>query len=190
MKTDAREEAVSNLPNILSLFRLVCIPLVIVSLYFQGRLGSFLAALFFGLAFITDFLDGYFARRYSAVTVLGKFLDPMADKLLVTSTIIMLISMDRIPAWIVILIVGREIAVTGLRSIAVSEGVVIQASSLGKYKTIFQSVATIALCLHYEYIGVQFQVVGMVFLWMALILTIWSGLAYFKEFHRVFYPGR
>ena len=190
MKTDAREEAVSNLPNILTLFRLVCIPLVIVSLYFQGRLGSFLAALFFGLAFITDFLDGYFARKYGAVTVMGKFLDPMADKLLVSSTMIMLISLDRIPAWIVILIVGREIAVTGLRSIAVSEGVVIQASSLGKYKTIFQSVATICLCLHYEYIGVQFHVVGMVFLWMALILTIWSGLAYFKEFHRVFYPGR
>jgi len=190
MKTDSQEGVVFNLPNTLSLFRLVCIPLVIVCLYFPGKLGSFLAALFFGLAFITDFLDGFFARKYGAVTVLGKFLDPMADKLLVSSTMIMLISLDRIPAWVVVLIVAREIAITGLRSIAVSEGVVIQASSLGKYKTIFQSVATIALCLHYEYIGIHFHVVGMFFLWMALILTVWSGLAYFKAFHKVFYPGK
>jgi len=174
------------LPNILSFVRLACIPLVIVSLYFEGKVGSLLAAIFFGLAFVTDILDGFFARRYGAVTLLGKFLDPMADKILVSATMIMLIPLGRIPAWVVIIIIAREIAVTGLRSIAVSDGTVIQASSLGKYKTIFQSVALVGLCLHYEYYKINFHAVGMAFLWPALVLTIWSGWAYFRQFHRVF----
>ncbi|MBW1999693.1 MAG: CDP-diacylglycerol--glycerol-3-phosphate 3-phosphatidyltransferase [Deltaproteobacteria bacterium] len=186
MDRDFREEAVSNLPNILSFVRLACIPLVIVSLYFEGKVGSLLAAIFFGLAFVTDILDGFFARRYGAVTLLGKFLDPMADKILVSATMIMLIPLGRIPAWVVIIIIAREIAVTGLRSIAVSDGTVIQASSLGKYKTIFQSVALVGLCLHYEYYKINFHAVGMAFLWPALVLTIWSGWAYFRQFHRVF----
>jgi CDP-diacylglycerol--glycerol-3-phosphate 3-phosphatidyltransferase len=129
---------------------MACIPIVIVCLYFPGRWGSFLATLFFGMAFITDILDGFYARKYEAVTVLGKFLDPLADKILVCSTMIMLITLGRIPVWVVILIIARELAITGLRSIAVSEGVVIQASSLGKYKTIFQSTATLGLMLHYD----------------------------------------
>jgi CDP-diacylglycerol--glycerol-3-phosphate 3-phosphatidyltransferase len=140
------------------------------------------------MAFITDILDGFYARKYGAVTVLGKFLDPLADKILVSSTLIMLMALDRIPAWVVILIVARELAITGLRSIAVSEGVVIQASSLGKYKTIFQSVATLGLCLHYEYLKIDFHVVGMLFLWVALILTLWSGWAYLRQFNSVFFP--
>jgi CDP-diacylglycerol--glycerol-3-phosphate 3-phosphatidyltransferase len=189
MEKDSRKEVISNLPNTLSLFRMVCIPVVIICLYFEGRLGSFLATLFFGMAFVTDALDGFYARKYGAVTVLGKFLDPLADKILVSSTMIMLITLDRIPAWIVILIIAREMAITGLRSIAVSEGIVIQASSLGKYKTIFQSVAVLGLALHYEYFNVDFHAVGMLFLWAALILTLWSGWAYFRQFNKVFFPA-
>lgn len=188
MAQDSRKEVISNLPNTLSLFRMACIPIVVICLYFQGRWGSFLATLFLGMAFITDILDGFYARKYGAVTVLGKFLDPLADKILVSSTLIMLMALDRIPAWVVILIVARELAITGLRSIAVSEGVVIQASSLGKYKTIFQSVATLGLCLHYEYLKIDFHVVGMLFLWVALILTLWSGWAYLRQFNSVFFP--
>ena len=188
MKRKPFRKVIFNLPNTLSLMRMVCIPVVVVCLLFPGRWGSFLAALFFGGAFITDFLDGYFARRYGDVTVLGKFLDPLADKILVTVTMIMLIPLERIPAWVVMLIIVREIAVTGLRSIAASEGVVIQASSLGKYKTIFQAVALVLLCLHYPYFGLDLHVVGMVILWVALIFTIWSGWAYFQGFHRVFSP--
>lgn len=188
MAQDSRKEVISNLPNTLSLFRMVCIPIVVICLYFQGRWGSFLATLFLGMAFITDILDGFYARKYGAVTVLGKFLDPLADKILVSSTLIMLMALDRIPAWVVILIVARELAITGLRSIAVSEGVIIQASSLGKYKTIFQSVATLGLCLHYEYLKIDFHVVGMLFLWVALILTLWSGWAYLRQFNSVFFP--
>lgn len=179
----------SNLPNKLTAFRLVCIPLVVICLYFQGRWGSFFAALFFGMAFITDILDGFYARKYGAVTVLGKFLDPLADKILVTVTMIALIPIGRIPTWVVILIIAREMAVTSLRSIAMNEGIVIQASQLGKYKTIFQATAVVALCLHFEYLCIDFHVVGMTFLWAALVLTIWSGWAYFRQFHHIFFPG-
>jgi CDP-diacylglycerol--glycerol-3-phosphate 3-phosphatidyltransferase len=184
----SRHEVVFNLPNSLTFFRLLCIPLVILFLCFEGRWASFLAALFFGMAFITDILDGFFARKYGAITVLGKFLDPLADKILVSVTLIMLIAVGRVPSWMVMLIVAREMAVTGLRSIAVSEGIVIQASPLGKYKTIFQAASISGLCLHYGYFGVDFHAVGMVLLWIALLFTLWSGWDYFKAFHRVFFP--
>ena len=180
----------SNLPNKLTIFGLACIPLVFICLNFPGRWGSFLAALFFGLAFITDFLDGFFARKYGSVTVLGKFLDPLADKILVSVTMISLIPLGRIPIWMVILIIVREMAVTGLRSIAVNEGIVIQASTLAKYKTIFQATATLSLCLHYEYFDINFHAVGMLFLWAALILTLWSGWAYFSKFSKVLFPKK
>jgi CDP-diacylglycerol---glycerol-3-phosphate 3-phosphatidyltransferase len=179
-----------NLPNALSLLRLSAIPVVLVCLLFPGRLGSFLAALFFGIAFITDFLDGYLARKHGTVTALGKFLDPLADKILVCMTLIMLIPLGRAAAWMVVIIVAREIAVTGLRSAAVTEGIVIQASKLGKYKTFFQAMATVALCLHYEYLGVDFHAVGTVLLWCALGLTLLSGWAYFRAFYGVFFPNR
>jgi CDP-diacylglycerol--glycerol-3-phosphate 3-phosphatidyltransferase len=169
-----------NIPNTLSFIRLVLIPAVVICLYADGRFGSFLAAVFFGLAAFTDLLDGFYARRYKTVTPLGKFLDPLADKILVSATMIMLTALGRIPAWIVILIIGREIAVTGLRGIAVVEGKVIEASSLGKYKTMFQSLALICLSLHYRYLKLDFHAVGMTFLWAALILTMWSGWVYFR----------
>jgi CDP-diacylglycerol--glycerol-3-phosphate 3-phosphatidyltransferase len=189
MDTNSRHRVIFNLPNSLSLIRLACLPVIVICLSFQGRLGSFLAALFFGMAFLTDFFDGYFARRYGAVTVIGKILDPLADKILVILTMIMLIPLQRIPAWIVMLIVVRELAVTGLRSIAAVEGVVIQASSLGKYKTVFQCSATIALCLHYEYFGIDLHMVGMVLLWIALLFTLWSGWSYFRDFYQRFWPS-
>jgi CDP-diacylglycerol---glycerol-3-phosphate 3-phosphatidyltransferase len=138
MQMTKNQGAALNLPNALSLLRLFAIPVILVCLLFPGRLGSFLAALFFSLAFITDFLDGYLARKHGTVTALGKFLDPLADKILVCMTLIMLIPLDRTPAWMVVIIVAREIAVTGLRSAAVTEGIVIQASKLGKYKTFFR----------------------------------------------------
>ena len=189
MKTDP-EKTLLNLPNTLTFTRLVSIPIVLTCLSFPGRWGSFLAALFFVLASVTDILDGFFARKYGTVTVLGKLLDPLVDKLLVSLTMIMLIPLNRIPVWMVIVIIAREIALTGLRGIAVGEGIVIQASALGKYKTILQSVALGGLCLHYVYLGINFHVVGMVFLWGALILTLWSGWDYFRRFYQLFVPGQ
>ena len=190
MKRDTSYIGITNLPNTLTFIRLACIPLVFVALSFPGRWAALLAALFFGLASVTDFLDGYFARRHGSVTVLGKFLDPLADKLLVSVTMIMLIPLGRIPVWIVIVIIAREMAVTALRAVAISEGIVVQASSLGKYKTILQVVAMLGLCLHYTYFRVDFHVVGMAFLWGALVMTLWSGWDYFRQFNKVFFTTK
>ena len=130
------------------------------------------------------------------VTVLGKFLDPLADKLVVMAALIMLIPHGRVPAWAVFLLLAREVIITGLRSIASSEGIVIDASDLGKYKTIYQMVAIPGLLLHYDYywfFGVQHELLrvnmhnfGMFFFVIALILTLWSGLDYLTKFFRVF----
>lgn len=179
-----RPLALWNIPNLLSLFRLLAIPFVVFFLFFPGPLASFMAALIFSLASLTDLLDGYIARQQKTETSIGKLLDPMADKLLITSAMIMLISLERIPAWIVVLIVGREIAVTGLRGLASVQGLVIAASKWGKAKTVFQSIALIGLLLHYEYLGINFHVLGMILLVIALVITLWSGLDYFFNFYR------
>jgi CDP-diacylglycerol--glycerol-3-phosphate 3-phosphatidyltransferase len=180
----------SALPNKLTAFRLICIPLVVLFLSFDNKLTSFFAALFLGMAFITDIMDGYYARKYESVTALGKFLDPLADKILVAISMIMLIPLGRIPVLIVIIIIARELAVNSLRSMAVIEGIVIQASRLGKYKTILQASAVTGLALHYEYFKVDFHIVGTLILWAALILTLWSGWDYFNKFNRLFSSER
>jgi len=173
-----------NLPNALTIMRIMAIPIIVLLLFSPGKVASFVAALVFLFAAITDGLDGYIARRQNIVTTLGKFLDPMADKLLVITSLIMLIHLGRVPAWIVAVIAGREMAVTGLRAIAINEGIVISASPLGKYKMLLQVIATTTLICHYSYYSIDFHNVGMIFLWAALILTVWSGLDYFRGFFR------
>jgi CDP-diacylglycerol--glycerol-3-phosphate 3-phosphatidyltransferase len=175
-------KSIFNLPNSLTLFRVACIPVIVILLFFPNKLTSFLAALVFGLASISDLLDGFLARRQQLVTTFGKFLDPLADKLIVSAALIMLIPLGRAPAWMVVVIVGRELAITGLRSMAVSEGKVISADELGKKKMVFQIVAILGLLLHYEYFGINFHAVGMFFMWLAVILTLWSGFNYFRRF--------
>ena len=176
------KKSIFNLPNSLTLFRVACIPVLIVLLFFPHKATSFLAAVVFGLASISDLLDGFLARRQQLVTTFGKFLDPLADKLVVSAALIMLIPLGRAPAWMVVVIVGRELAITGLRSMAVSEGKVISADELGKKKMVFQIVAILGLLLHYEYFGINFHAVGMFFLWLAVALTLWSGFNYFRRF--------
>ena len=176
------KKSIFNLPNSLTLFRVACIPVLIVLLFFPHKATSFLAAVVFGLASISDLLDGFLARRQQLVTNFGKFLDPLADKLVVSAALIMLIPLGRAPAWMVVVIVGRELAITGLRSVAVSEGKVISADELGKKKMVFQIVAILGLLLHYEYFGINFHAVGMFFLWLAVALTLWSGFNYFRRF--------
>jgi CDP-diacylglycerol--glycerol-3-phosphate 3-phosphatidyltransferase len=182
---DEGKQAIFNLPNTLTLFRIACIPLLVVLLFFPNKTTSFLAALVFALASISDLLDGFFARRRQLVTTLGKFLDPLADKLVVSAALIMLIPLGRVPAWMVVVIVGRELAITGLRTVAVSEGKVISADYLGKQKMVFQIVAILGLLLHYEYYGVNFHAVGMFFMWLAVVMTLWSGVNYFRNFWHV-----
>ncbi|MFP3869811.1 MAG: CDP-diacylglycerol--glycerol-3-phosphate 3-phosphatidyltransferase [Syntrophobacteria bacterium] len=184
-----RRESISNLPNSLTLFRVACVPLIVFLLFFPGKTTSFLAAILFGLASLTDLLDGFFARRRKLVTTFGKFLDPLADKLIVSASLIMLIPLDRVPAWMVVVVIGRELAITGLRGIASSGGTTITASYLGKKKMVFQTVAVLGLLLHYEYFGIDFHAVGMVFLWMAVIVTLWSGAVYFRRFWHVLVAG-
>jgi CDP-diacylglycerol--glycerol-3-phosphate 3-phosphatidyltransferase len=176
------KKSIFNLPNSLTLFRVACIPVLIILLFFPHKTTSFLAALVFGLASISDLLDGFLARRQQLVTTFGKFLDPLADKLVVSAALIMLIPLGRAPAWMVVVIVGRELAITGLRSMALSEGKVISADELGKKKMVFQIVAILGLLLHYEYFGINFHAIGMFFLWLAVVLTLWSGFNYFRRF--------
>ena len=169
-------------PNNLTLFRVAAVPVIVILLLFPNRLFAFVAALFFSVAAITDFLDGFFARRRGLVSSFGKIMDPLADKLLVSSAFIMLASLGWIPGWIACIIIGRELAVTGLRSIAAQQGMHISASRLGKYKTGFQIAAIIPLLIHYQYLTIDFHAIGSVFLWVALVLTLLSGADYFFRF--------
>lgn len=160
-------------------------PFIVVLLMFPNRMTTFLAALFFSLAAITDYFDGFFARRFGLVSNFGKAMDPLADKLLVSSSLIMLTSVAWVPAWITCVIIGRELAVTGLRNVIADRGGDISASMLGKYKTGFQIAAIIPLLLHYRWFGIRFDAIGNVLLWGALIFTLWSGIDYFVRFRRL-----
>ena len=175
----------SSFPNQLTFYRIASIPVLVVLLLFPSKTCAFLAALVFSAASITDLLDGLYARRRGLESTLGKFLDPLADKLLVSAALIMLVSLGRVPAWIAFVIIGREIAVTGLRGILSEKGVVMGAEDMGKFKTGFQIAAIIPLLFHYPYFGIDLHSIGMVFLWMALGMTIWSGAQYFSKFWEV-----
>lgn len=176
---------VFNLPNSISLVRIGVIPILFFLLFSPGQLMSLVIATLFIAAALTDLLDGYIARRYQIVTTMGKFLDPIADKLIVNTAMIMLIPIDRIPAWIVAVIIIRDFAVDGIRNIASSEGLIIDASPLGKRKTLCQIFAVSALMIHYPFFGADAHAVGMVILFIALILTVLSGIDYFGKFYRL-----
>jgi len=172
-------------PNSLTLFRILAVPVIVILLLFPNRLFTFIAAIIFSAAAITDYLDGYLARRRGLVTDLGKVMDPVADKLLVSCSFIMLASLHWIPAWIVCIIIGRELAITGLRNIIAEKGEDVSASWLGKYKTGFQIAAIIPLIFHYPYFGIDLNAIGYFFLIGALIFTVWSGVDYFVRFRRL-----
>jgi CDP-diacylglycerol--glycerol-3-phosphate 3-phosphatidyltransferase len=145
-----REDAV-NLPNLLTMARIVVIPLVLTLLDRGGPRDCFWAAVIFAAAAITDFLDGYFARTRGLVSILGKFLDPLADKLIVMAALVWMVPMGRIAPWVVVLLLARDISITALRSIAATEGIVIAAAESGKAKTALQMVGILMLLLGYPY---------------------------------------
>ena len=169
----------------MTLFRVIAVPIIVILLLFPNRVCTFIAAILFSAAAITDYLDGYIARTRGLVSTLGKVMDPVADKLLVSSAFIMLTALGWVPSWIVCIIIGREIAVTGLRNIIAERGEDVSASSLGKYKTGFQIAAIIPLLIHYPFLGLNPHAVGTFFLWGALGFTIWSGADYFFKFRRL-----
>jgi CDP-diacylglycerol--glycerol-3-phosphate 3-phosphatidyltransferase len=171
-----------NIANNLTLARILAVPFLILLLYFPTRLTCLLAMLLFILASLTDLFDGFLARKYNLVTSLGKFLDPLADKLLIISVLIMLVQTGWLEAWIVIIIVGRETTVTGLRAIAAEKGQVIAADRYGKLKTIFQVLAICPLILHYSWWGFNPAPLGNLLILVALILTVFSGGNYLFRF--------
>ena len=176
-----------TLPNLLSLFRILLVPFLAYLMSFTDPVSCALAALVFIIASVTDMLDGYLARRNKSVSDFGKILDPMADKLLVVTALIMLVAIDRpgdayVPVWLVVIIVAREVAVTVLRGIALAEGIVIPADELGKYKLLVQTFALVGLMVHYNYLGIDFFVAGMYFLVLSTVLAVWSGIEYYVRF--------
>lgn len=173
-----------NLPNTITLLRISVVPFLFILLSSPGEFWSLILAILFVIASITDFFDGYVARKYQMITTMGKFLDPIADKIMVNTAMILMIPIGRIPAWIVAITIIRDLMVDVIRSIASSEGIYIQASTLGKQKTVAQIVAVTALIIHYSIFGINAHAVGMVILYIALVLTIFSGIDYFIKLYR------
>ncbi|KGR73962.1 CDP-diacylglycerol--glycerol-3-phosphate 3-phosphatidyltransferase [Ureibacillus sinduriensis] len=187
-----------NIPNKITVSRILLIPVFVIVILFDFGWGNmnflgaempvnhFVAGLIFIIASCTDWVDGYYARKYNLVTNLGKFLDPLADKLLVAAAFIVLVELGMAPSWIIIIILSREFAVTGLRAILAGEGEIVAASQLGKIKTWAQIVAISALILHntiFALINIPFDMIA---LYIALIFTVWSGWEYFYLNRRVF----
>src|SRR5450759_1860636 len=173
-----------NLPNTITLIRISVVPFLFILLSSPNEFWSLILAILFVAASITDLVDGYIARKYRLVTTMGKFLDPIADKLIVNTAMILMIPIGRIPAWIVAITIMRDFIVDGIRSIASSEGFYIHASPLGKQKTIAQLFAVTALMIYYPFFGINAHLVGMVILYIAFLLTLYSGADYFIKFYR------
>ena len=176
-----------HLPNFLTLGRLILVPPIVVLLFFPGKLTSALAAFLFLIASLTDFFDGFIARRLKVESSFGRFLDPIADKVLVTAALIMLIALGRAPAWIVMIIISREVAVSALRATTKTWDTTLKPSRVGKLKALLQFSAIVPLILHYKYtfiVPLDFHLIGTALLYIALVLTIWSGIDYFLLFYR------
>lgn len=180
-----------NLPNLLTMARIAAIPFLVWLLDSPTPIRGFWACIVFTAAAITDVLDGYLARKLGVVSVLGKFLDPLADKLIVMAALIWMVPMARVPAWVVVVLLAREISVTGLRSVAASEGVVISAGEEGKTKTALQMIGIVALVLgypyHLSYLGIDLGVVDMVrvgrmLVYLSLLFSFASAAQYVRLF--------
>lgn len=188
--TDERPDELTfnTTPNQLTLLRIIFVPVVIGLLYLRTPTGDLLAAIAFSLASITDYFDGYLARRQKLVTVYGKLMDPLADKFLVASALIMLLELNRIPAVVVMLLICRELAITGLRALASAEGVIIQASAAAKWKTVTQMVA-IPLLMARQLLGIPLYLAGTILLYVSLAISLWSAKDYVVDFFRALQAG-
>ena len=176
-----------NLPNSVTMVRTAAVPVLLLLPLFPGRTGSQVIAWCFIVAAVTDLVDGWLARRGQMVTHIGKLLDPLADKLIVTAALVVMLAMGRIPiwaTWMVVVIVGRELAVTALRGIASADGQVMAASPAGKVKAFVQNVAIGALLFHYPTFGLPAHEIGLTLLALATALTLVSGYVYFAAYFR------
>ena len=178
-------EAFWTAANIVTLGRILLAPLLLLLPWYSGRYWSAVMGFGFLAVSLTDLLDGYLARRSASVTRIGKLLDPLADKLLVSTALVLLVAVGRIPDWalaMVVLTFFREFSVTGLRAMASAEGLIMPASQLGKWKTGFQIAALTALLIHHPFFGLPMHAVGLGLLAIATVLSLWSGVAYFAAF--------
>lgn len=184
-RSDLTRQNVTTLPNFLTFLRMASIPVIVAFLIPPSSvLSQNLAFLVYILASLTDLFDGVLARRWNTVTSIGKLLDPLADKLLVSAVLIMLIPHGKVDAWLVWLIIGREIVITGLRVIAMGQGFIINASRLGKNKMFSQSLAFIFLLPAIQPIQQYLDMTGMFFLWISLVLGYVSAIDYFINFYK------
>lgn len=172
-----------NLPNKITLSRILAVPVIVALLYFENQYTCLIACIGFVAASATDLVDGHIARRSNMVTSFGKFLDPLADKVLISSVLVMLVNLGWVDAWIAIIVICRELIITGLRAIAADEGVVIAADTFGKWKTILQMTAIVPLILHYPWLGFDPVPMGQFLLYIAVVLTVFSGANYLYTFH-------
>jgi len=170
-----------NLPNTLTIFRIILVPVFMFFLLVKIPYGQYIAAAIFIIAASTDGLDGYIARKRKQITNFGKIMDPLADKLLVSAALISLVQLGKIAGWVAVIIIGREFAVTGLRSVAAAEGIVIAASKLGKYKTISQIIAIVAILINEFILNLLGFSLGQYLLYIAVFFTLYSGIDYFLK---------
>jgi CDP-diacylglycerol---glycerol-3-phosphate 3-phosphatidyltransferase len=180
-----------NAPNLMTLGRIALIPVLLWLLYYENRRNSFIAAMVYAVCALSDWFDGWLARISNKVTTLGKFLDPLADKVIVLSALVMLVRLGRVAVWVVVVIVAREFLISGLRTIAATEGLVISASQGGKWKTSLQLCGIICLMLHYHFaidylfgtVVTDFQSVGTWLLYLSLVPGIASAIDYVRAFY-------
>lgn len=192
MSAQTIRQDIVNIPNVLTLFRIALIPVVALFIYWGDPVSCIIAVLLFWVASVTDWLDGYIARRQNLVSMTGQFLDPLADKLLVITCLIVLIPLGRLPAWIAIIIIAREVSVTGLRAMAAGEGMVISAGGVGKLKTAFQMAGLIGLIIHFTYevnylftsFNINFHQLGLWLIVLSVFFSVWSAWEYFRDFLR------
>jgi CDP-diacylglycerol--glycerol-3-phosphate 3-phosphatidyltransferase len=175
---------VFNVPNLLSLSRILSVPIFIVLMLHPSPLRALAAGIVFSLASATDWLDGYLARRWGQVTKAGKLLDPIADKILIMSALVILVEIqsDVVHSWIAIVLIGREFAVTGLRAIASSDGIIIPAESVGKYKVGAQITTVLSLLLYQYTDQTWMRHLGIAALWIAMVLSVYSAAQYFTTY--------
>jgi CDP-diacylglycerol---glycerol-3-phosphate 3-phosphatidyltransferase len=171
--------------NVITVGRMFLIPVVMAFMFDKAPWAGWVAMVIFVVAGLLDLVDGWLARRNNQVSIVGEFLDPLADKLMVMAVMVMLIPLARIPAWLVVVLLTRELVITGLRGLAGTEGIVISASSGGKFKTAYQNCGLSFLLINYRYLEIECHVVGLWLMYLSAFISIWSGWTYCFEFWKV-----
>jgi len=172
----------ANIANKITLFRVVCVPVIMILLYQDTQFTDILSLILFIISSLSDFLDGYIARKYNLITDFGKIVDPVADKIAITSIMLVLIQLGRLDAWIVAVIVSRDLLIEGLRNMASSKGMIIPAGQWGKIKTAVHMFAVGMLIYNADLFSINMIILGEIFVYISMILSIYSAYIYIKEY--------